>query len=314
MLFQQYRRGKPVSGAWLKVDLDKDNRIFSVENTTVPATLLDKMEQSATKAKLDAKAAVQRAVNHLAAQMPRKRTMTLRADATAELVLYPQAPPRRAGLEADHPAGVAPARLADVRRRPHRPDPAPGGHAEDGDRPRAGLRSLAGGQPQRCDPQGPLEDPRHGLSRGRSPRRGRQRLPGRALRQHEDDPQAPAHGESPVPLHAQAAGVQGSHGLFPHRPGAALHPDAGLRQRQQPVDLREHRRAARRQLVLQPGHQGAHLRHRRHRRRRGRRDHPARVRPLDPGQPGTGLRRLRRGRARWARASATISPPASSRR
>ena len=90
VLFQQYRKGKPVSGAWLKIDLDKDNRIYSVENATVPAALLDKMEQSATTAKLDAKAAVQRAVNHLAAQMPRKRTLTLRGDATAELVLYPQ--------------------------------------------------------------------------------------------------------------------------------------------------------------------------------------------------------------------------------
>src|SRR4029453_2133261 len=90
VLFQQYRRGKPVSGAWLKVDLDKDNRIYSVENTTVPTALLDKMEQSATRAKLDAKAAIQRALTHLAAQMPRKRTMTLRGDATAELVLYPQ--------------------------------------------------------------------------------------------------------------------------------------------------------------------------------------------------------------------------------
>ena len=87
VLFQQYRKGKPVSGAWLKIDLDKDNRIYSVENATVPAALLDKMEQSATTAKLDAKAAVQRAVNHLAAQMPRKRPLTLRADATAELVL-----------------------------------------------------------------------------------------------------------------------------------------------------------------------------------------------------------------------------------
>jgi Fungalysin metallopeptidase (M36)/Fungalysin/Thermolysin Propeptide Motif len=90
VLFQQYRKGKPVSGAWLKVDLDKDNRIYSVENTTVPAALLDKMEESATTARLDAKAAIQRAVDHLRAQAPNKRTLTLRDDATAELVFYPQ--------------------------------------------------------------------------------------------------------------------------------------------------------------------------------------------------------------------------------
>src|SRR6185295_862668 len=72
VLFQQYRRGKPVSGAWLKVDLDKDNRIYSVENTTVPATLLDKVEQSQTKAKIDARTAVERALAQLQVKISRK--------------------------------------------------------------------------------------------------------------------------------------------------------------------------------------------------------------------------------------------------
>jgi Zn-dependent metalloprotease len=88
VLFQQYRKGKPVSGAWVKVDLDKDRRIYSVENTTVPSTLLDKMDPA--KARIDARVAIQHAVAHLQAQMPRKRALTLRADATAELVLFPQ--------------------------------------------------------------------------------------------------------------------------------------------------------------------------------------------------------------------------------
>jgi Zn-dependent metalloprotease len=91
VLFQQYRKGQPVSGAWLKVDLDKDNRIYSVENSTVPAALLDKLEHSQTKAKIDARTAVARAVVQLQSQMPRKRAITLRADATAEFVLFPQA-------------------------------------------------------------------------------------------------------------------------------------------------------------------------------------------------------------------------------
>ena len=47
-----------VVASWLKVDLDKDNRIYSVENTTVPAALLDRVEQSQTKAKIDAKTAI----------------------------------------------------------------------------------------------------------------------------------------------------------------------------------------------------------------------------------------------------------------
>ena len=173
VLFQQYRKGKPVSGAWLKIDLDKDNRIYSVENATVPATLLDKMEESATTAKIDAKAAIQRAVDHLPAQMPRKRTLTLRGDATAELVLYPQ------------PHRVVPAwkLIIPLASPPHDwrmfVDARTGQILLQEDMLKmatgrgTGLRSLAGGQPQRRDPPGPLEDPRHGLSRGRSPRRGR---------------------------------------------------------------------------------------------------------------------------------------------
>src|SRR5262245_49387007 len=90
VLFQQYRKGKPVSGAWLKVDLDSDNRIYSVENTTVPATLLDKVEQSQTKAKIDAKTAVERAIAQIQSKTSRKGALRLRDDATAEFVLYPQ--------------------------------------------------------------------------------------------------------------------------------------------------------------------------------------------------------------------------------
>src|SRR5262245_16799697 len=91
VLFQQYRKGKPVSGAWLKVDLDKDNRVYSVENATVPAALLDQVEQSQTKAKIDAKTAIENAVAQLQSKMPRKRALKLRDEATAEFVLYPQA-------------------------------------------------------------------------------------------------------------------------------------------------------------------------------------------------------------------------------
>jgi Zn-dependent metalloprotease len=91
VLFQQYRKGKPVSGAWLKIDLDKDNRIYSVENTTVPATLLDRVEQSQTKAKIDAKTAIERAIAQIQSKTSRKGALRLRDDATAEFVLYPQA-------------------------------------------------------------------------------------------------------------------------------------------------------------------------------------------------------------------------------
>ena len=55
---------------------------------------------------------------------------------------------------------------------------------------------------------------------------------------------------------------------------------------------------------------------RRRRRRRGLRRHRARVRPRDPGRPGARLRPRRPtpSSARWARASATSSPPTSTSR
>jgi hypothetical protein len=90
VLFQQCRHGKPVSGAWLKVDLDKDNRVYSVENSTVPSALLDKLERPQGKVKIDAETAIRSAVGHLTAGAPRKRVVELRAPATAEFVFYPQ--------------------------------------------------------------------------------------------------------------------------------------------------------------------------------------------------------------------------------
>jgi fungalysin metallopeptidase (M36)/fungalysin/thermolysin propeptide len=89
VLFQQYRHGKPVSGAWLKVDLDADNRIYSVENATVPSALLEKLDRAATRATIDATTAISRALAHLKPASPRARALTLRAPATSELVLYP---------------------------------------------------------------------------------------------------------------------------------------------------------------------------------------------------------------------------------
>jgi Fungalysin metallopeptidase (M36)/Fungalysin/Thermolysin Propeptide Motif len=90
VLFQQCRHGKPVSGAWLKVDLDKANRIYSVENSTVPSSLLEKLERPAGKVRIDAETAIRRAVAHLTAGTPRARVLELRAPATAEFVFYPQ--------------------------------------------------------------------------------------------------------------------------------------------------------------------------------------------------------------------------------
>src|SRR5260221_12486508 len=39
VLYQQYHDGKPVTGAWVKVDIDKEGRGFNVFNNLVPDTI-----------------------------------------------------------------------------------------------------------------------------------------------------------------------------------------------------------------------------------------------------------------------------------
>ena len=40
VLFQQQHNRKPISGAWIKVDIDPDNRVYNFTNNTVPSDLL----------------------------------------------------------------------------------------------------------------------------------------------------------------------------------------------------------------------------------------------------------------------------------
>lgn len=55
VLFQQYHEGKPISGAWVRVDLDKDGRVFNIQNDLVPDTFIEKTKKA--EAALAAKAA-----------------------------------------------------------------------------------------------------------------------------------------------------------------------------------------------------------------------------------------------------------------
>src|SRR5262245_36303996 len=47
VLFQQFFDGKPVSDAWIRVDLDKNDKVYNVQNDTIPM----KVVQKATKAR-----------------------------------------------------------------------------------------------------------------------------------------------------------------------------------------------------------------------------------------------------------------------
>jgi Zn-dependent metalloprotease len=46
VLFQQYYDGKPISDAWLRVDLDKDSNVYNVQNDLIPTPIIEKSLQS----------------------------------------------------------------------------------------------------------------------------------------------------------------------------------------------------------------------------------------------------------------------------
>ena len=90
VLFQQYHRGKPITGAWLKVDLDKRNRIYSVENGCLPAKILERTAAPKTAAFMDADTAVAKAIGILQTSGGRRgKAITPRGKVTAEIVFFP---------------------------------------------------------------------------------------------------------------------------------------------------------------------------------------------------------------------------------
>jgi Zn-dependent metalloprotease len=48
VLFQQYYDGKPVSNGWVRVDVDKDDHIYNVQNDTVPLDVVAKVARAKT--------------------------------------------------------------------------------------------------------------------------------------------------------------------------------------------------------------------------------------------------------------------------
>jgi Zn-dependent metalloprotease len=49
VLYQQYMEGKPISGAWLRVDIDHDGRVYNVLNDLLPQKTLQKAEKTEVK-------------------------------------------------------------------------------------------------------------------------------------------------------------------------------------------------------------------------------------------------------------------------
>src|SRR6266852_6821474 len=49
VLYQQYHAGKPISGAWVRVDIDKDGRVYNILNDLVPEPAMAKTRKAEAK-------------------------------------------------------------------------------------------------------------------------------------------------------------------------------------------------------------------------------------------------------------------------
>src|SRR6266478_1733579 len=49
VLYQQYHAGKPISGAWIRVDVDKDGRVFNIHNDLVSEPAMVKTRKAEAK-------------------------------------------------------------------------------------------------------------------------------------------------------------------------------------------------------------------------------------------------------------------------
>src|SRR6266481_6630454 len=49
VLYQQYHVGKPISGAWIRVDVDKDGRVFNIHNDLVSEPAMVKTRKADAK-------------------------------------------------------------------------------------------------------------------------------------------------------------------------------------------------------------------------------------------------------------------------
>jgi len=84
VFFQQQHQGKPVTGAWVKIDIDKNSRVYNVTNSCLPVDLLSKAKPPKAKALLTKEAALQKAMTALGANERR-----VRGAIAAESVVFP---------------------------------------------------------------------------------------------------------------------------------------------------------------------------------------------------------------------------------
>jgi Zn-dependent metalloprotease len=87
VLFQQYHDGKPVSDAWIRVDLDRNDQVYNVQNDTVPMTVVQKSIKS-KKAAAESPSLPDRAIN-IALKASKCDKSKLKEVMETQLVYYP---------------------------------------------------------------------------------------------------------------------------------------------------------------------------------------------------------------------------------
>ena len=84
VLFQQYHDKKPITGAWIKVDLDPQNRAYHFTNNTMPLKMMEKSPKKATKQAWTEAETKKKALATVKATPSR-----IRGPVTSELVNFP---------------------------------------------------------------------------------------------------------------------------------------------------------------------------------------------------------------------------------
>lgn len=90
VLFQQYHEGKPISGAWVRVDIDKSGRIYNVQSDLVPEKNLEKAASSKAKSKSKAEGAGTAAKALSAEQAVARAKEAISAPAGSEVIVESQ--------------------------------------------------------------------------------------------------------------------------------------------------------------------------------------------------------------------------------
>ena len=84
VLFQQYEAGTPISGAWIKVDIDRGGNVYNVVNDLVPISFVRKASKAAKPQRITRAEAIQAARGSTKSPLPRIQKVE-----EPELVMWP---------------------------------------------------------------------------------------------------------------------------------------------------------------------------------------------------------------------------------